>query len=785
MTTGTAPIDEARRIPRNLLEPSPTNPRKHFDAARLAEMRESIQRHGVLQPLVVRAIAGRDGSDGRALYEIVSGERRWRASEGAQDALPCMVRELSDLEVLEIQVIENVQRDDLHPLEEADGYEQLLLDPPWWSAHHRPRVTGYTIDELAARVGKSKSHVYARLRLLGLTPTARHAFFEGQFGISSALQIARLNTMHQEELVQALVHDAEKGAAWSADTISHTVQRRYMLRLAGAPFSLHDAALLPEAGACTTCPKRSGANPELFDDITEADTCADRGCFARKCAAHEVAAITLAEERGHTVITGIEAARLLPTPDATIKGYLRLDRPSEFALSNKPLAEVLGSDARDVALIVRSHGDGVPSTMVEVMPTPIVRQVLRGKGLLRKDDKDDAEKSAAAPKPKKPKHPDAAAAAAAGETSAPAAETIDDPELAAALKDFTVLREFDVKRGKARVVPPPSTQRMRTEQAIAEARRIMLGHHIGQLLRTDAAEGFPSDGLNHIVARSLATFFMPKETQRFGLLVGIDSSKLADEAAIWRLAEQEAARLAIILLAVQEGFASRNEPDPAQHVAERLGVATAGIEQRAKDLVAERLRLELLAIAPQTATKKREKAPAKKPARAPCKYRDAHTGETWSGRGQQPKWLKVALSNGKHLADFELAPAAAKPKAEPPAAPTAPRPQLSPEAAWPFPPDTRDKSAGARKVTAVGLKQAHDIVVRDQRASISTLQRELRVGYNEAARLLEALEQQQIVGPMRADGSREVLVKTDGVKHESGATPGTGAAQIPEAEVPY
>lgn len=167
----TAHTSTPTAIPRNLLAPSPTNPRKHFDPARLAEMHASIQRHGILQPLLVRR-NGEAMGRGKPLYEIVSGERRWRASEGThiELGLPCHVLKLDDLAVLEIQVIENVQREDLHPLEEAEGYEHLLLEPTPWAPHLRPRLAGYTIEEIAQRVGKSKSHVYARLRLLGHGP---------------------------------------------------------------------------------------------------------------------------------------------------------------------------------------------------------------------------------------------------------------------------------------------------------------------------------------------------------------------------------------------------------------------------------------------------------------------------------------------------------------------------------------------------------------------------------------------------------------------------------------
>src|SRR6476619_1398759 len=102
-----------------LVKPSATNPRKYFDEGKLAELAASIKAKGVIVPLVTRAVNGH--------YEIVAGERRWRASKIAGLAtVPVVVRELTDVQVLEIQLIENLQREDVHPLEEADGFARLL-----------------------------------------------------------------------------------------------------------------------------------------------------------------------------------------------------------------------------------------------------------------------------------------------------------------------------------------------------------------------------------------------------------------------------------------------------------------------------------------------------------------------------------------------------------------------------------------------------------------------------------------------------------------------------------
>lgn len=147
-------VDEARgyrRIPIELLHPNPHNPRRHFESGELDELVQSIRTQGILQPLIVRP-----RSEGQS-YEIVAGERRWRAAQRVPlHEVPALVRDFSDGEALEIALIENVQRADLNPLEEAQGYAQLI------------EHFGYTQQQLAASISKSRSHIANSLRLLGL-----------------------------------------------------------------------------------------------------------------------------------------------------------------------------------------------------------------------------------------------------------------------------------------------------------------------------------------------------------------------------------------------------------------------------------------------------------------------------------------------------------------------------------------------------------------------------------------------------------------------------------------
>jgi len=164
-TTETAVLHDIRslrHLPIELLHASANNPRKHFADAELEDLAKSIREKGLLQPLVVRT-----RTDGE--YEIVAGERRWRAAQRAGlHEIPVLVREFSDGEALEIALIENIQRSDLNPLEEARAYDLLL------------QQFNYTQQQLAQSVGKSRSHIANTLRLLNLPLSVRQQIEAGK-----------------------------------------------------------------------------------------------------------------------------------------------------------------------------------------------------------------------------------------------------------------------------------------------------------------------------------------------------------------------------------------------------------------------------------------------------------------------------------------------------------------------------------------------------------------------------------------------------------------------------
>jgi len=154
---------EQRVVPIDQIRASKLNPRREFNEEDLAELAESIRQKGLVQPIVVRPDRLAGG------YEIVAGERRWRAVQRiGMHSVPCIVRELSDQEVLELGIIENVQRADLNPIEEAIGYRELI------------ERFGYTQDQLAEVIGKSRSHLANTIRLLKLPETVQSLVQEGK-----------------------------------------------------------------------------------------------------------------------------------------------------------------------------------------------------------------------------------------------------------------------------------------------------------------------------------------------------------------------------------------------------------------------------------------------------------------------------------------------------------------------------------------------------------------------------------------------------------------------------
>ena len=153
--------------------PSPLQPRRHFDSARLQELAQAIRSQGIIEPLVVRPAPSSDGPAAR--YELVAGERRWRAARIAGlSVVPVVVRELDDHAALEMSLVENLMREDLNPVDEAHGFERLA------------RSFGMSHDQVAARIGKSRPYVSNAIRLLDLPPAVLELIERGELSAGQA-----------------------------------------------------------------------------------------------------------------------------------------------------------------------------------------------------------------------------------------------------------------------------------------------------------------------------------------------------------------------------------------------------------------------------------------------------------------------------------------------------------------------------------------------------------------------------------------------------------------------
>ena len=173
------------KVPIEKLQANPDQPRRHFAQEQLDELAASIKEKGIIQPLIVRSIAG-------GQYEIVAGERRWRAAQMAQlHEIPVIMREFDDTEVLEVAIIENIQRTDLNAVEEAAGFKQLM------------DRFGHTQEKLAEALGKSRSHIANLLRLLSLPMDVQTLVIEGK--ISAGHARALITAENPSELAKQVI----------------------------------------------------------------------------------------------------------------------------------------------------------------------------------------------------------------------------------------------------------------------------------------------------------------------------------------------------------------------------------------------------------------------------------------------------------------------------------------------------------------------------------------------------------------------------------------------------
>ncbi len=405
-TATTEALAGLQTIPLDRITPNPFNPRKHFEKGPLQELADSIKAHGVRQPVLVRPIKKGVLITG---FQLVVGERRWRASKlaGKEDIPAIVDPNLDDRSALEIMVIENLQREDVHPLDEALGYQVLMEQHCSECKQQKGHKIDcskrdelqeeITVESIAAKVGKSIGYVYARLKLLALTPAAREAFQQGFISAGHSVLIARLQPADQlralagcfktyvteDELKQLRktdpkllkwddfadqlsleVDDDELGLSNGLRVASEKYLREWIqdninLRLKDVPWDLADAKLVPEAGACASCEKRSASNPALFAELAVKgeDTCFDAACYGKKRAAF--VKISLKEDKRVQAVRGEDAEPIRQISEQTA---YTAPKPDQRVLKHGQWLAAKSSkecDSVEEALIVNGENAGI------------------------------------------------------------------------------------------------------------------------------------------------------------------------------------------------------------------------------------------------------------------------------------------------------------------------------------------------------------------------------------------------------------------------------------------
>lgn len=378
-------------VPVGAILPSRTNTRSGSEkqlASKVADLAESIRAHGILQPLLVRPGPAGHPEQGPT-YELVCGRRRLAAARLAGvDVVPVQVRELTDRDALEVQLIENGRRADFHPLEEAESYLALVK-------------LGVALPEVAARTGAPLSRVHARLSLARLPEKAKQQLWEGSLSLSVALLVARVHGEARQlralELVTRTVHTYLPGGPGAVEggltleAATRVIRDQFMLDLRRAPFPAADATVVPAAGPCSTCPKRAGNQPELFAEAKSGDLCTDPDCFAGKARAWRLLEESAARARGHKVLSAEAGRRIFSraayssetAPVSPHAGYVAADAELRVGRQEVPVRQLLKAAGAEPEICVARHPE-----------TGKLRQVLRVATL--------AQQLAALPKAKRP-----------------------------------------------------------------------------------------------------------------------------------------------------------------------------------------------------------------------------------------------------------------------------------------------------------------------------------------------------------------------------------------------
>lgn len=601
---------------------SKTN-RKRFSQAKLDELAASIRAKGVAQPILLRRVEPTAHEPQQ--YEIVAGERRFRASIIAGLAtIPAMLRILSDVEALELQILENLQRDDPHPLEEAEGYERLMLE------------RNYDVDQLADKLNKSRSYVYGRLKLCALTTSVREQFLDDKFSAATALLIARIpNPALQVKAAKEVCETDCWGEPKSYRAQRDLLRQRFMLDLKNAIFAIKDAGLLVDVGSCTDCPKRSGNQQDAFQGEKHENLCTDPDCFAEKTAAHSKKAKQKAAELGQTVISGEEAKKIMPNTYGNLKGgYTDVDH--EFHVSGSGFTsyrKILGKLTPNGTMLESPYEPGKLITIAKIDELEDLVTQIVGSGKTRA--------SVSAKQKAKEKEQEQAAAVekqfrrelfiAIRDASRVENTPINEQEVAALLfrnspnSEETFIRKLYGWTGKEFESGTWNGKYVTGTSRICDAIRKMSSDEARQLIR-DMTLIRELEVSTYAFSKADIPVLMLAAAADLGIDANTLKSTLVKEAK--KRADEKAAKKA-------KAADKAKKAGPAQSVLPE-------IDQTTQASAAVQSKVET--------------------ASAPIRYRHPTSPmQTWTGRGRAPKWVRDWIEGGNSLEGLQTHPAPAAP----------------------------------------------------------------------------------------------------------------------------
>ena len=330
------------------IEESDFNPRKSFDPKKQLEINASVAAKGVLEPILVRPRS----ANGNDYFEVVAGARRLRAAFAAKlEAVPCLVREMSDTEALECAILENVCREDISAMDEGDAYRALVK-------------LGHTVEAIVEKTGRSRTVVFQRLKLAELEGPIRARLEKGKLSVSVAELLARLPTHSMREAALAALaekahwrnkdmDDAENLSAIPFRDAKEILDAECRLVLREAAFDTKSADLVASAGACGVCPKRTGAAKELFPGIKE-DHCLDAACWKLKTSAATRLLKEEVREHGKELVK-INRLTSQYGSDLAAPVAEKFSRPTEKVDGKSTWKELLGADVPQVVALDKDN----------------------------------------------------------------------------------------------------------------------------------------------------------------------------------------------------------------------------------------------------------------------------------------------------------------------------------------------------------------------------------------------------------------------------------------------